>query len=122
MSHNIQKELYFDKAIALRDEEGLTFRDIEKIIPVSSATIYRWCTNFAREKSTRKPMSKKKRVASPAVKPVKGKEAEALRAENERLSRELKYERLRADFYNEMINVAEKQFDISIRKKAGARQ
>lgn len=29
---------------------------------------------------------------------------------------------MRADAYNELINVAEKQFNISIRKKAGAKQ
>lgn len=34
-----------------------------------------------------------------------------------RLEKELREARLRADFYEEMINVAEKRFDIQIRKK-----
>ena len=34
----------------------------------------------------------------------------------------LKGERLRADFYEEMINVAEAKFNITIRKKAGTKQ
>ena len=39
-----------------------------------------------------------------------------------RLEKELADARLARDFYNEMINVAERQFNISIRKKAGTRQ
>jgi hypothetical protein len=46
----------------------------------------------------------------------------SLAAEPARLREELKYQRLRADAYDEMINVAEEQFDIKIRKKAGAKQ
>ena len=36
-----------------------------------------------------------------------------------RLERELRDARLMRDFYDEMINVAEQQFNIQIRKKAG---
>lgn len=39
-----------------------------------------------------------------------------------RLERELTEARLERDLYKEMINVAEKRFDIQIRKKAGTRQ
>ena len=39
-----------------------------------------------------------------------------------RLEKELADARLERDFYDEMINVAERQFNISIRKKAGTRQ
>ena len=39
-----------------------------------------------------------------------------------RLEKELAEARLARDFYNEMINVAERQFSIDIRKKAGTRQ
>ena len=49
-------------------------------------------------------------------------EVKALKAEISRLKRELADESLRADAYNEMINVAEKRFNIPIRKKAGAKQ
>ncbi|MDR0745588.1 MAG: hypothetical protein LBF17_03730 [Mediterranea sp.] len=35
---------------------------------------------------------------------------------------ELKREKMRADFYETMVDVAEEQFNISIRKKAGAKQ
>lgn len=39
-----------------------------------------------------------------------------------RLEKELDDARLRADLYEEIINVAEKKFDIQIRKKAGTKQ
>ena len=39
-----------------------------------------------------------------------------------RLERELHDARLRLDFYDEMINVAESRFKISIRKKPGAKR
>jgi hypothetical protein len=38
------------------------------------------------------------------------------------LKEKLRMANMRADAYNELINVAEKQFNISIRKKAGAKQ
>lgn len=39
-----------------------------------------------------------------------------------RLEKELKEARMLADLYEEIINVAEKKFDIRIRKKAGTKQ
>lgn len=49
-------------------------------------------------------------------------ESESAEQKIARLEKELREARLRADFYDEMINVAEKKFDIQIRKKAGAKQ
>lgn len=48
--------------------------------------------------------------------------SETLEQKVRRLEQELKQARLRADFYDEMINVAEKKFQIQIRKKAGAKR
>ena len=53
---------------------------------------------------------------------VSSKDTESLKAELTNLREELKYQRLRADAYDEMINVAEEQFNIKIRKKVGAKQ
>jgi hypothetical protein len=39
-----------------------------------------------------------------------------------RLSKALSQQTMRADAFDEMINVAERQFNIQIRKKAGAKQ
>lgn len=45
-----------------------------------------------------------------------------LQAENARLRAELLDARLRADLLDEIINIAEAQFKLPIRKKAGAKQ
>ncbi|MGB4576860.1 MAG: hypothetical protein WBI06_08180 [Paludibacter sp.] len=46
----------------------------------------------------------------------------ALQAEVAKLQKELKHEKLRADAYDTMIDIAESKFNIPIRKKAGAKQ
>lgn len=49
-------------------------------------------------------------------------DVKALQMEVVRLQSQLKHEQLRAEAYDEMINVAETRFNIAIRKKAGAKQ
>ena len=49
-------------------------------------------------------------------------EVAKLKSEIEQLRKELDFERLRATAYNTMIDIAEKKFSISIRKKRGAKQ
>ena len=39
-----------------------------------------------------------------------------------RLEKELKEAKMRADLYNEIINVAEQKFNIQIRKKVGTKR
>jgi hypothetical protein len=55
------------------------------------------------------------------LKALKAKEM-ALESEISRLKAELKAERLKAEAYSVMIDVAEEQFGVDIRKKAGAKQ
>jgi len=45
-----------------------------------------------------------------------------LEAENSRLEKALELEKLRSKAYDTMINVAEKTFNIPIRKKSGTKQ
>ena len=49
-------------------------------------------------------------------------ELKALECEVLRLQFQLKQESLRADAYDEMINVAESRYNIAIRKKVGAKR
>lgn len=51
-----------------------------------------------------------------------GRDSETLEQKVRRLERELSEARMERDLYNEIINVAEKKFDIQIRKKAGTKQ
>ena len=43
------RDLYYDKAIDLYVREGLSYRQIAKILPVSKTTIMRWIAIFAEE-------------------------------------------------------------------------
>jgi hypothetical protein len=68
------------------------------------------------------PMKKKKAQTQPDAVDSQVNDVKALRAEVARLQAQLKHEKLRADAYDERINVAESMFKIPIRKKAGAKR
>ncbi|MHC1703659.1 MAG: hypothetical protein AB9846_09720 [Tenuifilaceae bacterium] len=72
--------------------------------------------NWIRTFDTSPPFEMKKRQHPPQG------DASALEAENRRLREELELERLRVLSLNVMIDVAEEQFKIPIRKKSGAKQ
>ncbi len=117
-----------EEAIRLR-EAGYSYGAIHKKIGVSKTNVHKWCCNFAAE-STTKTMSRKNNkptrlTATPAPMHVEDQQTADQETDAQkiaRLEKELKNAQLKADFYEEMVNVAEKQFNISIRKKAGAKQ
>lgn len=117
-----KQELYFDEVIRLRQEFGYGEDRISKILPIGHATVSRWLGIFAAEqqnKSESMGVSKNKQTEE---QPAITKDVKALEAEIQRLRAQLKYESLRAEAYDELINVAESQFNISIRKKAGVKR
>ena len=124
-----KQRLYYDKVIALYRDKHMGRHQIEKIIPVSNWTISEWIRNFVAEnpsyKSQRMKQAeerrKKKAVLESVDSPVPS-DMDSLKAEVARLRKALKDESIRADLYNEIINVAEEQFKIPIRKKAGTKQ
>lgn len=130
-------------------EEGWTLNELSKKFDRSKSNIWVWINKFAKELDDPNMQEKKKRnevkrmrarrrfgimapendsqesaaisesdVVPDAVSPG---EAE-LKARIARLERELKDARLMRDFYNEMINIAERDFKIPIRKKGGAKR
>ena len=119
-----KQELYFDEVIRLRQEFGYGEDRISKILPIGHTTVSRWLGIFAAEQQSKsKPKSmgaskNKQMEEQPAI----TKDVKALEAEIQRLRAQLKYESLRAEAYDELINVAESQFNISIRKKAGVKR
>ena len=118
-----KRNQYYDAAIRLYIHENMGGRKISKIIPVSESTISSWIRNFTAEAKEQAVMKNKSSIKSASsVTKTGDSEVKALQAEIRRLKKELAYESLRADAFNELINVAEKQFNISIRKKAGAKQ
>ena len=124
-----KQRLYYDKVIALYRDKHMGRHRIEKIIPVSNHTISEWIRNFVAEnpsyKSERMKQAeerrKKKAVLESVDSPVPS-DLQSLKAEVSRLRKALREESMRAELYNEIINVAEEQFKIPIRKKAGTKQ
>jgi transposase len=120
--HTAKQRQYFDEVIRLHYEEGYGENRISQLLPIGHTTASRWIAIFAKEKGKifgtndmRKPQENaSSQVASDDVarlqERVKELEAQLLRAE------------IKAEAYDEMINVAEAKFRIPIRKKAGAKQ
>ena len=116
--------------------QGWTYKELGKKFNRSQSNIWVWINKFA-EEITNPDMNKRIRkckraekarrifgVEAPATidsRPA-SKETESAEEKIRRLERELADARMARDLYNEMINVAEKQFNINIRKKAGTRQ
>ena len=67
-----------------------------------------------------------KRINSPSPEveetPSSSNDVQSLQEELQRLRTELLNAEIKAEAYNELINVAEAKFGIQIRKKAGAKQ
>ncbi len=113
-----KRNQYYDAAIRLYIHEKMGGRKISIIIPVSESIISRWIRNFTAETKGQVVMKSKSSIKSASSVTKTGDSGvKALQAEIRRLKKELAHESLRADAFNELINVAEKQFNISIRKK-----
>lgn len=137
------------EAVRLYEEEGWTQKEIGKKFNRAQSAIHRWITKFAKDldnpkMSNNRKRDKKKRerarrkfgITAPETVPVEYSVAsdsvsssevnnsseKELKARIARLERELEDARLMRDFYDEMINIAEKDFNIPIRKKGGAKR
>ena len=124
-SYILQREKYLDKVLELRSS-GLTCGHISKIIPVPEETIRRWCVKFASSNS-QEPVygMKSKFKVDDKVSEVSQdlpQDVQVLQAELKKLRAELLNAEIKAEAYDELINVAEAKFGIQIRKKAGAKQ
>jgi transposase len=122
-----KKEQYYDKVIEARMQHGYSVRRLTKIFPLSKHTIERWIANFAQD-NPEVPIMKQRKVQTtkPIVEPEPRQElpddVKALQAELARVKEELRKEKLRADAYDTMIDIAEDMFKVPIRKKAGAKR
>jgi len=116
-----KQQKYYSEVIRLYFEEGMTPGHICKIFPVCRSTIQNWICTFRAEKENPEVAMAKKAEKKPIQKSP-AEEISELRSEVSQLRKELRNAKLRAEFYNEMINVAEDMFKIPIRKKAGAKQ
>lgn len=122
-----KKELYYDKVIAARLQHGYSSRRLSKLFPLSKHTIQRWIANFAEDNPEVPIMGKRTKSQKPiSVEPEPRQElpddVKALQAELAKVKEELRKEKLRADAYDTMIDIAEDMFKVPIRKKAGAKR
>ena len=76
-----------------------------------STTVLKWIRKFEGSRPKNLFMSEKKE-----------KTVEQLKLELEQLKRQLEYERLKSVTFEKMIDIAEEEFKIPIRKKPGAKQ
>ena len=108
--------------------KGTTFRDLAAKYGVSRTTINKWVQihqgihNIAATANQQKYYltgmnSKPENISSADFKKQKDLEQKIAL-----LEKQLAWEKLRADTLDTMINIAEKQLDISIRKKSGSQQ
>ncbi|MEG2219593.1 MAG: transposase [Muribaculaceae bacterium] len=117
-----KQKLYLEEVLRLHREKGYGEDRISRIIPIGHTTVSRWITKFATANHQNLVQMKKNESRVKEVVPSEEKDLKALKGENARLQAQLRQAQLRADFYDEMINVAEAKFNISIRKKAGTKQ
>lgn len=125
IGHHEKHRLYYSKAVKLYFTNGLGYVRISKIIPVSATTVKNWCITFAAENGItmeKKANEIRKRTTKTSASTEVPNDIKNLQAEVLRLQKELKQEKLRADAYDMMIDIAESRFNIPIRKKAGTRR
>ena len=126
--YSSKREPYYDKAMRLYFEEGMCGTHICKVLPISRTILYRWIAIFAEENPQVASMKRVKAVKiAPAQSPEIQQEdlprdVQELQAELKKLRAQLNKAEIKAEAYDELINVAEAKFNIQIRKKAGAKQ
>ena len=120
--HTEKQLKYFDEVIRLHYEEGYGEDRISQLLPIGHTTASRWIAIFAKEKgkiSGENDMRKPQETASSSQEKD---EIAKLQARVKELEAQLLHAEIKAEAYDEMINVAEAKFRIPIRKKAGAKQ
>lgn len=96
-------------------ETDMSYGEIAEVNGVQVRTVEYIIRNFASELPGTPIMRKKKKDAG-------AEDYDALRAEITRLRKELRYQTMRAEALDTMIDVAEEMFNIPVRKKAGTKQ
>ena len=125
-----KRDKYYNEVIRLYTEEKLGCVKISRIVPIGESTISRWVSTFVSANQSSICMAKSApfQQASPfpdseysdvKADEISTEEADvlikALQAEIAQLKKQLAHEPLRADAFDGLLNVAEKQFNISMR-------
>lgn len=101
-------------------ESGESMDTFQTKYGMGHCTLSRWMTNFGLSNtSQRQYIEMKKKLTESPEKTLRERTLEARLAQ---LEKELKAEKLKTEAANAMIDVAEEELGIDIRKKAGAKQ
>lgn len=118
-----EKQLkYFDEVIRLHYEEGYGEDRISRILPIGHTTASRWIAIFAKEKGKNSGTNDMRKPQENTSSQVANDDVAKLQERVKELEAQLLRAEIKAEAYDEMINVAEAKFRIPIRKKAGAKQ
>lgn len=120
--HTEKQLKYFDDVIRLHYEEGYGEDRISQLLPISHTTASRWIAIFAKEKGKISGANDMRKPQETASSSQEKDEIAKLQARVKELEAQLLHAEIKAEAYDEMINVAEAKFRIPIRKKAGAKQ
>ena len=113
-----KRDLCYEKAMKLYFQEGMRVTQISRALPISRAILYKWIAIFAEQNpqmASMKGVKKVKKVSKPSP------EAQAeelpktvmeLQAELKKLRAQLTKAEIKAEAYDELINVAEAKFNI----------
>ena len=120
--HTAKQRQYFDKVIRLHYEEGYGENRISQLLPIGHTTASRWIAIFAKEKGKIFGTNDMRKPQVNTASQVTNNEVAKLQERVKELEAQLLRAEIKAEAYDEMINVAEAKFRIPIRKKAGAKQ
>ena len=127
-NYSSKRDLYYEKAMRLYFEEGMCGTHICKVLPISRAILYKWIAIFVEENPQVASMKRVKSVKEASAQSPEIRQEDLprdvleLQAELKKLRAQLNKAEIKAEAYDELINVAEAKFNIQIRKKAGAKQ
>lgn len=110
-----RQEITKEAIIAEYLSGGITYRQLQTKYGYDFRTIHQWVQSFQGKKRTRKISVKIPQTDLHS-------EQEPLSAEVKQLQAELRKERLHTKLLNAMIDIAEEQLGIGIRKKSGAKR
>lgn len=122
-SLHTEKQLkYFDEVIRLHYEEGYGQDRISRLLPIGHSTVSKWIAIFAKEEGKIFGTNDMRKPKKNTYSQVTNDEVSKLQTRVKELEAQLLRAEIRAEAYDELINVAEAKFRIPIRKKAGAKQ
>lgn len=115
------EESYKLKVVKYYFEHGEDRRATLEEFGIDHANLRDWLRRYPTEKKVVTLLNQIENEMAKSYKQLP-KDAQAAQAEYERLQRELELEKLKSAAYSKMIDLAEEEFKLPIRKKSGAKQ